>query len=60
MEIFKSLGHEVIELSDTEARKWEGTIAPVFDNYIDKMNKKGKRGKRRGKEEREGGREGKV
>lgn len=46
LEYFKSLGHEVIELSDTEAGKWEETIAPVFDQYIDKMNKKGFAGKK--------------
>lgn len=42
---FKSLGHEVIELSDAESRRWKKTIAPVLDHYIDKMNKKGFDGK---------------
>ncbi len=41
LEYFKSLGHEVIELSDAESKRWKKTIAPVLDNYIVKMNKKG-------------------
>ena len=46
MDYFKSLGHEVIELSDAESRRWKTTIAPVIDHYIDKMNKKGFEGKK--------------
>ncbi|MCP4673833.1 MAG: TRAP transporter substrate-binding protein, partial [Desulfobacula sp.] len=45
LDYFKSLGHEVIELSDAESQRWKKTIAPVIDNYIDKMNKKGFEGK---------------
>jgi len=41
LEYFKSLGHEVIELSDAESEKWKVTISPVLDDYIGKMNKKG-------------------
>ncbi|MBT6338640.1 MAG: TRAP transporter substrate-binding protein [Desulfobacula sp.] len=46
LEYFKSLGHEVIELSDAESGKWKDSIAPVFDQYIEKMNKKGFDGKK--------------
>ncbi|CCK79910.1 TRAP transporter substrate-binding protein [Desulfobacula toluolica] len=38
---FKSLGHEVIELSDAESEKWKNAIEPVIDQYVEKMNKKG-------------------
>ena len=41
LEYFKSLGHEVIELSNDESNKWKVTIAPVIDDYITKMNKNG-------------------
>jgi TRAP-type transport system periplasmic protein len=40
LDAFKSLGNEVIKLSDDESEKWKTAIAPVLDNYIDKMNKK--------------------
>jgi len=43
---FKSLGHEVIELSSAESKRWEKTIAPVIDHYIDQMDKKGFEGKK--------------
>lgn len=43
---FKSLGHEVIELSDRESNRWKKIIAPVIDQYIDKMDKKGFEGKK--------------
>ncbi len=43
---FKSLGHEVIELSDAESEKWEKTIEPVIDQYVAKMNKKGFNGRK--------------
>ncbi len=46
LEYFKSLGHEVIELSDAESKKWENTIAPVIDEYIETMNKNGFDGKK--------------
>ncbi len=46
LEYFKSLGHGVIELSDGESNRWKKTIAPVIDQYIDKMNKNGFEGKR--------------
>ncbi len=42
---FKSLGHEVIELSDAESQRWKEAISPVFDVYIKKMDKKGYKGK---------------
>ena len=43
---FKSLGHEVILLSDEEAGRWKTTIEPVIDEYTEKMNKKGFDGKK--------------
>lgn len=46
LEYFNSLGHEVIDLSDAESEKWKKTIAPVLEDYIDKMNKKGFDGKK--------------
>jgi len=46
LEYFKSLGHEVIELSDAESKRWEKTIAPVIDEYIEKMNNNGFDGKK--------------
>jgi len=46
LEYFKSLGHEVIELSDAESSRWKKTIAPVIDDYISKMDKKGFDGKK--------------
>ncbi len=46
LEYFTSLGHEVIELSDSESQKWKKTIAPVIDDYIGKMNDKGFDGKK--------------
>ena len=46
LEYFKSLGHEVIELSDAESKRWEKTITPVLDEYIEKMNKNGFDGKK--------------
>jgi TRAP-type C4-dicarboxylate transport system substrate-binding protein len=45
LDYFKSLGHEVIELSDAESGKWKKTITPVIDQYVEKMNKKGLDGK---------------
>jgi TRAP-type C4-dicarboxylate transport system substrate-binding protein len=41
LEFVKSLGHEIIELDDAEAARWEKAMAPVFQDYIDKMNKLG-------------------
>jgi TRAP-type C4-dicarboxylate transport system substrate-binding protein len=41
LEYFKSLGHEVIHLSDAESKRWKKAIGPVIGHYIDKMNKKG-------------------
>lgn len=41
----KAKGHEIIELSDAESAKWRKAISPVFDDYIQKMNKKGFNGK---------------
>ncbi|MBW2655419.1 MAG: C4-dicarboxylate ABC transporter substrate-binding protein, partial [Deltaproteobacteria bacterium] len=46
LEAFKSLGHEVIELSDAESERWKTTVLPVLDDYIDKMNKNGFDGKK--------------
>lgn len=46
LEYFKSLGHEVIELSDAESAKWKNTITPVFEHYIHQMDKKGFDGKK--------------
>ncbi|MCK5162401.1 MAG: TRAP transporter substrate-binding protein [Desulfobacula sp.] len=46
MEYFLSLDHQVIELSDAEAKRWKEAIEPVIDHYIDKMNKKGFDGKK--------------
>ncbi|MCD4676098.1 MAG: TRAP transporter substrate-binding protein, partial [Desulfobacula sp.] len=46
LEYFKSLDHQVIELSDAEAKRWKKAIEPVIDHYIDKMNKKGFDGKK--------------
>ncbi|NOX34686.1 MAG: TRAP transporter substrate-binding protein [Deltaproteobacteria bacterium] len=46
LKYFKSLGHEVIQLSDAESRRWQNRVAPVIDQYIDKMNKKGFDGKK--------------
>ena len=45
VEYFKSQGNEVITLSDAESAKWKKVIAPVLDEYIAKMNKKGFNGK---------------
>ncbi len=42
---FKSLGGEVIPLSDAEAARWQTAISPVINAYIEKMNKKGFDGK---------------
>jgi TRAP-type C4-dicarboxylate transport system substrate-binding protein len=46
LEYFKSLGHEVISLSDAEAARWKTTIEPVIDTYTEKMNEKGFDGKK--------------
>lgn len=41
LEYFKSLGHEVIELPQSEAAQWRRTIEPVIGKYIQKMEKRG-------------------
>jgi TRAP-type C4-dicarboxylate transport system substrate-binding protein len=46
LDYFKSLGHEVIELSDAESKKWKVTIEPVMDEYAEKMNAAGFDGKK--------------
>ncbi len=46
LEFFKGLGHEVIELSNEESAKWKDAIAPVIDDYIAKVDKKGFDGKK--------------
>ncbi|MCF6248613.1 MAG: TRAP transporter substrate-binding protein [Desulfobacula sp.] len=46
LEYFKSKGHEIIELSDAESNKWKKTVAPVLEDYIKKMDKKGFDGKK--------------
>jgi TRAP-type C4-dicarboxylate transport system substrate-binding protein len=46
LDYFKSLGHEVIELSDAESKKWKVTIEPVMDEYIEKMTAAGFDGKK--------------
>lgn len=46
LDYFKSLGHEVIELSDAESKRWEKTVEPVLVEYIDKMDKNGFEGKK--------------
>ena len=45
LDFFKSLGHEVISLSDAEAARWKTTIEPVIGDYVEKMNKNGFDGK---------------
>ncbi|MBA3011966.1 MAG: TRAP transporter substrate-binding protein [Proteobacteria bacterium] len=45
LDYFKSLGHEVISLSDAESARWKTTIEPVIDVYIEKMNENGFDGK---------------
>ena len=45
LDYFKSLGHEVISLSDAESTRWKTTIEPVIDVYIEKMNENGFDGK---------------
>jgi hypothetical protein len=37
----KSLGNEVITLSNEEAARWKAAVAPVMDNYVTKMAGKG-------------------
>ena len=39
------LGHDVFGLQKTEAEKWKAAVAPVIDEYIEKMNEKGFNGK---------------
>jgi TRAP-type transport system periplasmic protein len=46
LDYFKSLGHEVISLSDAEAARWKTTIEPVIETYTEKMNEKGFDGKK--------------
>jgi TRAP-type C4-dicarboxylate transport system substrate-binding protein len=38
---FKELGGEVIDLSKSEGARWQAAIAPVVENYIQKMDEKG-------------------
>jgi TRAP-type C4-dicarboxylate transport system substrate-binding protein len=40
-----SLGHEFIELSDAESAKFKAAVRPVFEAYIENVNKKGVDGK---------------
>ncbi len=46
LEYIKGLGHEIIDRSDAEAARWQEAISPAFDDYIQKMNKKGFDGKK--------------
>lgn len=46
LEYFKSLGHEVVELSDAESQKWKDAVEPVLAEYIEKMDKNGFDGKK--------------
>jgi len=46
LEYFKSLGHEAIDLSDEESKKWMAVVAPVIDQYVKKMDEKGFDGKK--------------
>ncbi|WP_022665741.1 TRAP transporter substrate-binding protein [Desulfospira joergensenii] len=45
MEFFKSKGGKVLSQSDAESKKWAAAAAPVIDNYIEKVAKKGIDGK---------------
>jgi TRAP-type C4-dicarboxylate transport system substrate-binding protein len=40
-EFFKSKGGQVIQLSDTEAEKWNAAVKPVIDTYFQEMAKSG-------------------
>ena len=40
------LGHNIYGLEKKEAEKWKKAVAPVIDQYIEKMNKKGFDGKK--------------
>ena len=40
-----SLGHDIYGLDKKEAARWKEAVAPVIDQYIDDMNKKGFKGK---------------
>ncbi len=46
LEYFKSLGHQVVDLSDAEAINWQKAVIPVIEQYIEKMNKNGFDGKK--------------
>lgn len=39
------LGHDIFGLHPKEAARWKAAVAPVIDNYVDSMNKKGINGK---------------
>ena len=40
-----SIGNDILGLDKKEAAKWKKAVAPVIDNYIADMNKKGFKGK---------------
>lgn len=44
LDYIKSLGHEVIDLPESEGAKWKAAIAPVINTYVEKMDKKGFKG----------------
>lgn len=41
LEFTKSLGNEIIPLSDQESDRWAGAVSPVIDEYIDAATAKG-------------------
>ncbi|MBW2655127.1 MAG: TRAP transporter substrate-binding protein [Deltaproteobacteria bacterium] len=45
LEFFKSKGGEFVSLSDAEVAKWKAAVAPIMDEYAEKVNKKGIDGK---------------
>jgi len=45
LEFFKSKGGEFVSLSDAEVAKWKAAVAPIMDEYAEKVSKKGIDGK---------------
>jgi TRAP-type C4-dicarboxylate transport system substrate-binding protein len=45
IDFFKSKGGEFVPLSAEEAKKWEAAVAPIMDDYAEKVKEKGIDGK---------------
>ena len=45
LEFFKSKGGKFVSLSDAEVAKWKAAVAPIMDEYAEKVSKKGIDGK---------------